>query len=63
MIQTDSHIEHNRARGLLFLRIASAAVCVFPEAQGDFQFGPMIKRVADESSSLNFRIVLGKHSY
>ena len=43
-----------------FVRIASAAVCVYPEAQGDFQFGPMIKRVADESSSLKFRIVLGK---
>ena len=43
-----------------FVRIASAAGCVFPETQGDFQFGPMIKRVADESSSLKFRIVLGK---
>lgn len=43
-----------------FVRIAAAAVCVFPETQGDFQFGPMIKRVADESPSLKFRIVLGK---
>ena len=43
-----------------FVRIAQAAACVFPEAQGDFQFGPMIKRVEDESASLKFRIVLGQ---
>ncbi len=43
-----------------FVRIARAAACVFPEAQGDFQFGPMIKRVEDESATLKFRIVLGK---
>ena len=43
-----------------FVRIAGAAACVYPEAQGDFQFGPMIKRVADESPSMKFCIVLGK---
>ena len=43
-----------------FVRIARAAACVFPEAQGDFQFGAMIKRVEDESATLKFRIVLGK---
>ena len=43
-----------------FVRIAAAAVCVFPEAQGDFQFGPMIRRVQEEAASLKLRIVLGK---
>ena len=42
-----------------FVRISGATACFYPEAQGDFRFGPMIKRVADESPSLKLRIVLG----
>lgn len=42
-----------------FVRISSATACVYPENQGDFSFGPMVKRVQDESGSLRFRIVLG----
>ena len=42
-----------------FVRIASAAACVYPEAQGDFCFGPMVKRVQEESPCMKFAIVLG----
>jgi 2,3-dihydroxybenzoate-AMP ligase len=42
------------------VKISGATACVYPESQGDFAFGPMVKRVADESPSLKFRIVLGK---
>jgi len=43
-----------------FVKIAQAAACVYPERQGDFAFGPMVKRIADENPSLKFRIVLGQ---
>ena len=42
-----------------FVRIARSTACFYPETQGDFRFGPMIRRVADESPALKFRIVLG----
>jgi len=42
-----------------FVSISKATTCVYPESQGDFAFGPMVRRVADESPSLKFRIVLG----
>jgi len=42
-----------------FTRLAGAAACVYPEAQGDFRFGPMIARVQKEQPSLRLRIVLG----
>ena len=43
-----------------FVRISSATSCFYPESQGDFQFGPMVKRVQAESPSLQWRIVLGR---
>jgi 2,3-dihydroxybenzoate-AMP ligase len=43
-----------------FVRIAQAAACVYPERQSDFQFAPMIRRIAEESPCLRFRIVLGR---
>jgi 2,3-dihydroxybenzoate-AMP ligase len=43
-----------------FVRLSSATTCVYPEAQGDFRFGPMVERVAAEASTLKFRIVLGE---
>ncbi len=43
-----------------FVKIAQAVACVYPERQGDFAFGPMIRRVAEESPCLKFAIVLGK---
>jgi 2,3-dihydroxybenzoate-AMP ligase len=42
-----------------FVRIASAVACVYPAAQGDFQFGTMVRRVQSESPCLKWRIVLG----
>jgi 2,3-dihydroxybenzoate-AMP ligase len=42
-----------------FVAISKATTCVYPESQGDFAFGPMVRRVMDESGSLKFRIVLG----
>ena len=46
-----------------FVRIAQAAACVYPEKQGSFEFGPMIRRVQEESRCLRFPIVLGKARY
>jgi 2,3-dihydroxybenzoate-AMP ligase len=42
-----------------FVKLSGATTCVYPEAQGDFSFGPMIERVQSESPTLKFRIVLG----
>jgi len=42
-----------------FVRIASAVACVYPAAQGEFRFGPMAKRIQDESPCVKWRIVLG----
>jgi len=50
---------HRHTEVSQFVSISKATTCVYPESQGDFQFGPMVKRVADESQSLKFRIVLG----
>ncbi|MGH6969713.1 MAG: AMP-binding protein, partial [Stellaceae bacterium] len=43
-----------------FVKIAQAAACVYPERHGDFAFGPVMKRIADENPCLKFRIVLGR---
>lgn len=51
---------HRYAEVSQFVRISSAAACVYPETQGDFRFGPMVRRVQAESGSLRIRIVLGK---
>jgi len=42
-----------------FVRIASAVACVYPAVQGEFRFGPMAKRIQDESPCVRWRIVLG----
>jgi 2,3-dihydroxybenzoate-AMP ligase len=42
-----------------FVAIARAVSCVYPERQGEFAFGPMIRRVAAASPCLKFLIVLG----
>ncbi len=41
-----------------FVRTASAAACVYPAAQGEYRFAPMIKRVLEESPCLKLRIAL-----
>jgi 2,3-dihydroxybenzoate-AMP ligase len=42
-----------------FVQIAEAVACVFPERQSDFEFSPMIERIANESPFMRFRVVLG----
>ncbi|HUZ74674.1 MAG TPA: AMP-binding protein [Stellaceae bacterium] len=42
-----------------FVSIAEAVACVYPERQSDFAFGPMIRRIAQESPFMRFPIVLG----
>ena len=43
-----------------FVKIAEAVACVYPERQSDFEFGPMIARVAQEAPFMRHRIVLGQ---
>jgi 2,3-dihydroxybenzoate-AMP ligase len=43
-----------------FVSIAEAVACVYPERQSDFEFPPMIARIARESPFMRFSIVLGK---
>jgi 2,3-dihydroxybenzoate-AMP ligase len=42
-----------------FVSIAEAVACVYPERQSDFEFPPMIARIANESLFMRFSIVLG----
>ena len=43
-----------------FVNLSQAAMCVYPETQGDFAFAPVIDRVQAEQPCLKLRIVLGK---
>jgi 2,3-dihydroxybenzoate-AMP ligase len=43
-----------------FVRLAQAVACAYPERQSDFDFAPMIRRVADENPCLTLRLTLGK---
>jgi 2,3-dihydroxybenzoate-AMP ligase len=43
-----------------FVNIAQATACVYSERAGDFSFGPVIKRIADENPCLKLRVVLGQ---
>jgi 2,3-dihydroxybenzoate---[aryl-carrier protein] ligase len=43
-----------------FVRLAQAVACVYPERQSDFEFGPMVRRVRQESPCCKFAITLGK---
>ncbi|MGH6982968.1 MAG: (2,3-dihydroxybenzoyl)adenylate synthase [Stellaceae bacterium] len=43
-----------------FVNIAQATACIYPERIGDFAFGPVIKRIADENPCLKLRLVLGQ---
>jgi 2,3-dihydroxybenzoate-AMP ligase len=42
-----------------FVSIAEAVACVYPERQSDFEFSPMIRRIAAESPFMRHSIVLG----
>jgi 2,3-dihydroxybenzoate-AMP ligase len=43
-----------------FVKIAQAAACIYPERTGEFAFGPVAKRIAEENPCLKFRLVLGR---
>lgn len=43
-----------------FVKLAQAVSCVYPERQSDFEFGPMVQRVRQESPCCKFAITLGK---
>ncbi len=52
-------VSHRYAEVSQFVALSGATTCVYPEAQADFRFGPMIERIANETPALRLRIVLG----
>jgi len=51
-------VTHRYAEIGQFVKLSGAAMCVYPERQGDFEFEPMIQRVRKESESLKFCVSL-----
>jgi 2,3-dihydroxybenzoate-AMP ligase len=51
-------VTHRYAEISQFVRLSGAAMCVYPERQGDFEFEPMVQRVKAENASLKFGISL-----
>jgi 2,3-dihydroxybenzoate-AMP ligase len=51
-------VSHRFAEVRQFVQLSSAAACVYPERNGDFEFEPMIRRVQAESPSLKLCIPL-----
>jgi 2,3-dihydroxybenzoate---[aryl-carrier protein] ligase len=51
-------VTHRYAEINQFVKLAGATACIYPERQGDFEFGPMIRRVQQENPSLQFCISL-----
>jgi 2,3-dihydroxybenzoate-AMP ligase len=53
-------VTHRFAEINQFVQLSGATTCAYPEASGDFRFGPMIQRVQAENPSLRIRLVLGE---
>jgi len=51
-------VTHRYAEISQFVKLSGAAMCVYPERQGDFEFEPMIRRVRAESETLKFCVSL-----
>jgi 2,3-dihydroxybenzoate-AMP ligase len=51
---------HRYAEVSQFVRIAQAAACFYPERQSDFEFEPMVRRVAAESPCLKHCVSVGQ---
>src|SRR5881628_2432399 len=51
-------VTHRYAEINQFVKLLGASTCVYPERQGDFEFGPMIRRVQQENPSLRFCLSL-----
>ena len=52
-------VSHRYREVSQFVALSGATTCIYPEVHGKFRFSAMMERVADESSTLRFRIVLG----
>lgn len=53
-------VTHRYAEISQFVNLSGASTCVYPDAVGDFQFSPVVDRIAAENDSLRIRIVLGQ---
>jgi len=53
-------VTHRYSEITQFVNIAQATTCIYPERVGDFAFGSVIKRIADENPCLKLRLVLGQ---
>src|SRR5262249_39549249 len=51
-------VTHRYAEISQFVQLSRAAMCVYPERQGDFEFEPVIQRVKAENASLEFCLSL-----
>jgi 2,3-dihydroxybenzoate-AMP ligase len=51
-------VTHRYAEISQFVRLSGAAMCVYPERQGDFEFEAMVERIKAENGSLKFGISL-----
>ena len=51
-------VTHRYAEISQFVKLSGASTCVYPERHGDFEFGPMIRRVQQENPSLRFCLSL-----
>jgi 2,3-dihydroxybenzoate-AMP ligase len=51
-------VTHRFAEINQFVQLSGAAMCVYPERQGDFEFGPMIQRVKAGNPCLRFCVSL-----
>lgn len=51
-------VSHRYAEVSQFVQLSGAAMCVYPERHGDFEFEPMIRRVQAESPTLKFCLSL-----
>lgn len=53
-------VTHRYSEISQFVKIAQATACIYPERSGDFAFGPVIQRIANENPCLKLRLVLGQ---
>jgi 2,3-dihydroxybenzoate-AMP ligase len=53
-------VTHRYAEISQFVKLSGAAMCVYPERQGDFEFEPMMQRVKAESPTLKLCLPLSR---
>jgi 2,3-dihydroxybenzoate-AMP ligase len=52
-------VTHRYSEVSQFVRLSQAVACVYPARNGDFEFAPMIRRVAQENPCMRLAITLG----